>query len=129
MLEDLKSIRHRAERISLPFHTWAKLASEPGSKLHQPQVSGWLNGTPPSAVKVERLLKVLEQVEDLVASTAIKVDLTDADNVRAAIARLEEIRANPARAPWQYRGAIASPDDSVGAVSIARDTLAGVTAE
>lgn len=125
-MDDLKAIRKRAEVIGLPFYTWAKLSSEPGSKLHQPQISNWLNGTPPSAVKVARLLKVLEQVEALCAADTLKLDLTDADNVRIAIARLEEKHApNTATAPWKFRGAVAAPDDNVGAVSSATEILAG----
>ena len=89
-MDDLKAIRKRAEVIGLPFYTWAKLSSEPGSKLHQPQISNWLNGTPPSAVKVARLIKVLEQVEAFAQRHTLKPDLTDADNVRIAIERLEE---------------------------------------
>ena len=92
-MDDLKAIRKRAEAVGLPFYTWAKLASEPGSKLHQPQISNWLNGTPPSAVKVARLMKVLEQVEALCAADELKLDLSDADNVRLALARFAEKRA------------------------------------
>jgi hypothetical protein len=103
----LKSIRQRAERIGLPFYTWAKLASLPESKLHQPQISNWLNGTPPSAVKVARLLKVLADVEDLLGpnGAAIRPDLSDADVVRLALSRLAQRRAETATAPYVGRAA------------------------
>jgi hypothetical protein len=107
-MDDLKAIRKRAESIGLPFYTWAQLASEPGSKLHQPQISNWLNGTPPSAVKVERLLKVLKQVEDLVASVTVRPDLSDESVVRLALQRLQEKREEkqkPAEAPYVGRAA------------------------
>lgn len=129
-MDDLKSIRKRAEAIGLPFYTWAKLSSEPGSKLHQPQISNWLNGTPPSTVKVKRLMKVLEQVEALCAADTLKLDLTDADNVRIAIARLEEKHApNTATAPWQFRGAVAAFDAGNDSTSSASGILAGATSE
>lgn len=129
-MDDLKAIRKRAEAIGLPFYTWAKLSSEPGSKLHQPQISNWLNGTPPSTVKVKRLMKVLESVEALCAADTLKLDLTDADNVREAIARLEEKHApNTATAPWQYRGAVAEFDGDEAIVSNATGILAGVRSE
>ena len=124
-MHDLKSIKTRALNIGLPFRVWAKLASEPGSIVHQPQISNWFDGIAPSADKQKRLIAVLESVEDLCASTVAKISLTDADNVRTALAKLAEIRANPATAPWSFRGAVAAPDDSVGAVSSATEILAG----
>lgn len=129
-MDDLKSIRKRAEAIGLPFYTWAKLSSEPGSKLHQPQISNWLNGTPPSAVKVARLMKVLEQVEDLVATAKVRPDLSDETNVRLALQTLAEIRSNPATAtaPWN-RGAVASFEADGDATSGASEILAGATSE
>ena len=118
MAEDLKAIRKRAEAVGLPFHTWAKLSSEPGSKLHQPQISGWLNGTPPSAVKVARLLKVLAQVEDLLANAAIRPDLSDATVVVAALERLKEKRQEQsATAPYVGRAAATATYDATHTTS------------
>jgi hypothetical protein len=127
MQEDLKSIRQRAERICLPFKVWGRLASTPESKIHQPNLSNWLDGEKTSESKVKRLLAVLRQVEDLVAAAKVRPDLSDEPNVRLALQTLAQIRANPAQAPWQYRGATASPEDGAEAVSIARSTLAGAS--
>ena len=123
-MHDLKSIRQRAERVGLPFRVWAKLSSTPESTIHQPNLSNWLDGTRTSESKVKRLMAVLESVEDLVASVAIRPDLSDADVVRLALQRLQEKRAQEshvAEAGWTPRAAVVRDfetltEDSLNAV-------------
>jgi hypothetical protein len=100
---DVKAIKARALAIGLPIGTWARLSSTPESRIHQPNLSNWLAGESMSEVKVKRLLQTLEQVEDLCNSTAAKIALNDADNVRHAIQLLAEAR-RPAESPWQKGG-------------------------
>lgn len=89
MLEDLKSIKERARAVGLPHRVWSRLASMPDSKVYEQNLSNWLNGEKMSTSKIERLLDVLKQVEYLVSRLDIRPDLTDVDNVRIALARLE----------------------------------------
>ncbi len=137
-MDDLKSIRTRAQNIGLPFKVWGRLASTPESKIHQPDISHWLDGEVVSASKIERLLAVLKQVEDLCNSTVAKIALNDADNVRIALAKLTEIRAteseptrNLATAPWQRvsTSAVAPYGTGSDLTSSASGILAGVRSE
>jgi hypothetical protein len=92
MQQDLKSIKERAARIGLPHRVWSRLASTPDSKIYEQNLSNWLCGDKTSDSKVKRLMAVLVSVEDLVNSTSVRPDLSDADNVRAALQNLQEKR-------------------------------------
>ena len=111
-MAELKSIKERASRIGFPHRVWGRLASTPQSIIYPQNISNWLAGDVTSRDKQDRLMAVLESVEDLVTSTVVKVDLTDAANVRAAIARLAEIRRNPATAPYVGRAAATATYDA-----------------
>jgi hypothetical protein len=102
---DLKLIRQRAEQAGIPFKVWCRLASLPDSKIYQPNLSNFFDGEKMSEPKVQRLLKVLADVEDLVNSTVVRPDLSDADNVRAALQNLQEKRESFATAEWTPRAA------------------------
>ena len=93
MAEELKSIKERASRIGLPHRVWSRLASEPNSIIYPQNVSNWLAGDATSESKVKRLVRVLEDVEALVAADPLKLDLTDAQNVRLALKRLADHKA------------------------------------
>jgi hypothetical protein len=56
-MHDLKSIKTRALNIGMPFRVWAKLASEPGSIVHQPQISNWFDGTQETKAKEKALVE------------------------------------------------------------------------
>lgn len=122
----MKEIKARAQKVGLPFRTWATLASTPESRVHESNLSNWLGGYVTSESKVKRLVAILALVEDLVASTSIRPALNDAENVKAALKRLAEIRANPAQDTRRYGGAVATPEDNAGATSSASGILAGV---
>ena len=130
-MDDLKSIRKRAEAIGLPFYTWAKLSSEPGSKVASAadfQLAERHAAEHGEGQAVDE--SAGQQVEALCAADTLKLDLTDADNVRIAIARLEEKHApNTATAPWQFRGAVAAFDAGNDSTSSASGILAGATSE
>jgi hypothetical protein len=112
-----KDAKERAFKIGLLTRVWAQLASLPKSTVHASELSLFLSGGALSVEKQERVFDALTDVEDLCNSTVVKVDLSDAANVRAAIARLAEVRRNPAQAPWKFRGVEvphdAAPLDSV----------------
>jgi hypothetical protein len=108
MQQDLKSIKERAARIGLPHRVWSRLASTPDSKIYEQNLSNWLCGDKTSDSKVKRLMAVLVSVEDLVNSTSVRPDLSDADNVRAALQNLQEKRekqSQVAEAGWTPRAA------------------------
>lgn len=125
-----QDIKQRALAIGLPFKTWARLASQSDMTIHSPEISNWFDNYPMREEKQKRLLAALAAVEDLVAADPeVRIDLTSAANIRAAQKRLAQKRNAPAVAPWKFRGATATPEESVGALAIAGQTLAGATAE
>jgi hypothetical protein len=108
MAGDLKSIKERAARIGLPHRVWAKLSSTPESTIYQPNLSNWLDGTKTSESKVKRLMAVLESVEDLVNNTSLRLNLSDAANVTAALKKLEadrELVSRVTEVGWTPRAA------------------------
>lgn len=128
---ELQTYRQRAAAIKLSLRVWADLAASQKMKIYEQEVSNWTNGRPLRKEKIDALVATLVELEALVAADAeIRIDLTSVTNIRAAQKRLDAKRQSPvAVAPWQYRGAVASPDDSAGAVSSASGILAGAASE
>jgi|ERR1700693_1927013 len=86
---DLTSIRKRASNINLSFKVWAKLTSSGGQKIHQPEISAWLSGDEPLKVdKQERLVAMLEELETMVASSPVRIDMRTAESIEEALAVL-----------------------------------------
>ena len=82
----------KIKRHDIPRSTVARL-----SGLYLSDLSGWLNGrTDLAQDKIERVSIVVEDISKLVegmATVEIKVDLTDCDNVRRLVQRMNDIGA------------------------------------
>jgi hypothetical protein len=71
-----------------------QLATAPEMRVHESEVSRWLAGMMVPTAKADRMLAALESLEKVFDADSIRVDMTDVENIRAALARLAE--RNPA---------------------------------
>src|ERR1700683_4803465 len=125
-------------RRSIPFGRIAELASAPESTIWPTDISAYFGGRGVAADKARRIRAAAAKLIDLYDSVLVKPNWRSPENVRTALAKLQQIREAAAKtgetvggqgatAPWRYAGATASPEDGAGAVSTARKTLAGAT--
>ena len=116
---------------SIPIGVAAALASTPQSRIFPTDLSHFFKGRAIATAKADAIRVACETLIDLCDAVEIKPDWRNVDNVRAAIARLEEIRRNPATAPWQYRGAMAPADATLSPnfTEIITKTLSGASKE
>jgi hypothetical protein len=90
-----QSAHQRARAVNVTNRVLGQLASTPEFKIHESELSNWMRGGATlRKEKREAVRTCLEQIEDLVASTVARIDLTDANNVRIALNKLAEIRAS-----------------------------------
>ncbi|MGA9972959.1 MAG: hypothetical protein WBQ07_21695 [Candidatus Acidiferrales bacterium] len=108
----------------IPVGVAAALASTGKMRIFPTDLSYFFAGRTIATGKNEALRAACVTLIDLADSVEIQPNWRDVNTVRAAIARLEEIRANPATAEWKFNGAVAELEDSLGAVSSATEILA-----
>jgi hypothetical protein len=109
---------------SIPIGTVAALASTAQSRIFPTDLSHFFKGRAIAPAKADAIRKASETLIDLCDAVEIKPDWRDVNNVRAAIAKLDEIRRKPAQAPWQFRGTEVSHADAPQ-TDLARAALAG----
>jgi|ERR1700735_182756 len=84
---DTNSIRKRASDLNLSHVAWAKLTSSRGQKIWQPEISAWLSGAAPlKSDKQERLVAMLEELERMVATSPVKIDMRTTESIEQALA-------------------------------------------
>jgi hypothetical protein len=119
---DSKPLHSRLEAVGISQNTFAAYA-----KVHDADVSRVVRGLHVAPGPIERITKAITALEDLVAADPlVKIDMRDVANIKAAQKRLAEKRANPAQAPWQFRGTEVSHADAPQTNS-ARAALAGAS--
>jgi hypothetical protein len=125
MALDINSLRSRLEAVGISQNTFAAYA-----KVHDADVSRVVRGLHVAKGPVERITLAIAALEVLVsADVEVRIDMSTVANIKAAQKRLAAKREAPATAPWSFRGAVAAPEDSLSAVVVAGQTLAGATAE
>jgi hypothetical protein len=118
-------------RRSIPFGRLAEIASTDKSTIWPSDVSSYYGGRDIAPDKAQRIREAAARLIDLCDSVQVSPNWRSPVAVRKALAKLAEIRRDPATAPWQKigTGAVASPEDGGSAVLAATNTLAGTTAE
>ena len=115
-------------RRSIPFGRLAEIASTKDSVIWPTDVSAYYGGRGVAADKAQRIRESAARLIDLHDSVQVPPNWRSPVAVRKALARLAEIRTNPATGPWQFRGAQV-PFADAAAVNVARATLAGEEAQ
>ncbi len=128
-------------RRSIPFGRIAELASAPESIVWPTDISAYFGGRGVAADKARRIRAAAAKLIDLYDSVLVKPNWRSSENVRTALAKLEQIRGAAATekdgannepfatAPWRSRASEAAASDGSNAVSAARATLAGEGAQ
>lgn len=112
---------------SIPIGTVAALASTAQSRIFPTDLSHFFKGRAIAPAKADVIRKACETLIGLSDSLRVQPDWRNVDNVREAARLLADARQHPAQAPWQFRGATATPEDFASASTIARETLAGAS--
>ena len=99
-------------RRSIPFGRIAELASTPESIIWPTDISAYFGGRGVAAEKARRIRAAAAKLIDLYDSVLVKPNWRSPENVRTALAKLEEIRKKPATSPWSYGRAVALPEDN-----------------
>lgn len=108
----------------IPVGVAAALASTGAMRIFPTDLSYFFAGRSIATGKSEALRAACVTLIDLADSVEIQPNWRDIQTVRAAIARLAEIRTNPARAPWSFRGATAPFEADGDSTSSASSILA-----
>ena len=116
-------------RRSIPFGRIAELASAPESIIWPTDISAYFGGRGVAADKARRIRAAAAKLIDLYDSVLVKPNWRSPENVRTALAKLEQVRGAAATSPWRPRGSEAAASDGSTAVSAARATLAGEEAQ
>ncbi|MGA8677614.1 MAG: hypothetical protein WB621_20570 [Candidatus Acidiferrales bacterium] len=118
-------------RREIPFGRIGEVASTDKSIIWPSDVSSYYGGRDIAPDKAQRIREAAVKLIDLHDSVVVTPNWRSPVAVRVALAKLAEIRRDPATAPWQRigTGAVASPEDSTSAVVIAGNTLAGPSSE
>jgi len=128
----VESEKSQVLRRGIPFGRIGEVASTDKSTIWPSDVSSYYGGRDIAPDKAQRIREAAARLIDLCDSLQVSPNWRSPTAVRKALAKLAEIRRDPATAPWQRigTGAVASPDDSgSSAVVSATNTLAGTTAE
>ncbi len=129
MSVEIENEKSEVLRRSIPFGRVGELASTADSTIWPTDVSSYYAGRGIAADKAQRIRAAAAKLIDLYDSVVVKPNWRSGRNVRTALAKLAEIRANPATAPWRPRGSDSAASDGSNAVSAARATLAGEEAQ
>ena len=118
-------------RRGIPFGRIGEVASTDKSTIWPSDVSSYYGGRDIAQDKAQRIREAAARLIDLCDSLQVSPNWRSPIAVQKALAKLAEIRRDPATAPWQRidTGAVASPDEGASAVLVATNTLAGTTAE
>ena len=110
-------------RRSIPIGRIAELASTPESIIWPTDISAHFGGRGVAAEKARRIRASAAKLIDLYDSVLVKPNWRSPENVRTALARLEQIRGaaatkkddanneQPATAPWSHGKAVARAED------------------
>ena len=136
--------RRRKKRNTAPLHSvWriAELASAPDSIIWPTDISAYFGGRGVAADKARRIRSAAAKLIDLYDSVLVKPNWRSPENVRTALAKLEQIRGAAATRKTArimsrsrlHRGDFAASEaaasDGGNAVNAARATLAGEDAQ
>jgi|HubBroStandDraft_4_1064222.scaffolds.fasta_scaffold914005_1 uncharacterized protein YqcC (DUF446 family) len=132
---NLVSIRKRASNLNLSHAVWAKLTSARGEqKIWQPEISAWLSDAAPlKKEKQDRLVAVLEELENLVETSPVRIDMRTVESIEEALAVMpalvdinrERIIKNNSTVPF----AVATPSWPARAYAKATPSAAKLLAE
>lgn len=129
MSVEIENEKSEVLRRSIPFGRVGELATTAASTIWPTDVSSYYAGRGVAADKAQRIRAAAARLIDLYDSVVVKPNWRSGRNVRTALAKLAEIRANPATAPWQHRGAVAPFEADNDLTSSASGILAGANAE
>jgi hypothetical protein len=91
-------------RRGIPFGRIGEVASTDKSTIWPSDVSSYYGGRDIATDKAQRIRKAAAMLIDLHDSVAVAPNWRSPVAVRKALARLAEIRRDPATAPWQRIG-------------------------
>jgi hypothetical protein len=138
---EIENEKSEVLRRSIPFGRIGELASTAASTIWPTDVSSYYAGRGIAADKARRIRAAAAKLIDLYDSVLVKPNWRSPENVRTALAKLEQIRGAAATkkddanneplatAPWRPSGSEAVASDGSTAVSAARATLAGEEAQ